>query len=113
MAVRSAEEPEEYGHRSTVQRGAMSQAGGDPHRLLGRYEIPGIRRFYMREALERVLDLVQIIVVPPRDQIRAVIEIRPRPHPGPGAHVDEAHIGFGRCERGFGRTRRDGHGVDM
>ena len=62
---------------------------------------------HLDDTLEGVLELVQVMVVPPRHQFVALVGVRPRPDGRSPSHVHEADV---RNSQIFGRTRGDGHG---
>ena len=56
-----------------LQRRAMREPGRDPYRLLRRKQIVRAVGLDLRDPLERVLDLVQVVGVPAGDEVAAVV----------------------------------------
>jgi ubiquinone/menaquinone biosynthesis C-methylase UbiE len=80
----------------------------DPGCLLWGKEVVGGLRLHLDGALEGVLQLMEIVGMPARDQVGAVVDIRPRGHLGLAPHVDEPLVG--RSGQIVGQIGSDGHG---
>ena len=81
----------------------------DPGRLLGWQQIVRGVGLDLDDAVQRVLDLMHLVGVPPGDQPVALVEITAAERPPTAAELDDPAGGFGRCGQKSVRWRRDGH----
>ena len=89
----------------------MLDPGRYPERLAGRQEVPGRGGFDLRDALEGVLELVELVAVPPGHDFIAELErVGARPHAGAR---DRLVPGIGRCGQGIDRPCRDSHAARL